>query len=60
MDYWVLNMYTLHLTPQQLQIIGSALGELPYKVVAALVEEMNRQIKDQEDKANVGVPEQTN
>ena len=38
---------TLTLTDQQLQIIGAALVELPYRMVAPVVEEINRQVTQQ-------------
>ncbi len=38
--------YTLTLTNQQLQIIGAALSELPYRVSAPVIEEINRQLAE--------------
>ena len=38
---------TLKLTPEQLAIIGGALGELPHKIVSALVADLQRQINEQ-------------
>ena len=43
-------MHTLTLTDQQLQIIGAALSELPYRVAAPVVAEINRQIAAQQPK----------
>lgn len=40
-------MHNLTLSDQYLNIIGAALGELPYRVVAPVVEEINRQIAQQ-------------
>lgn len=37
-------MIALTLTEQQLQIIGAALAELPYRVAAPVVAEITRQI----------------
>lgn len=36
--------YTLTLSEQQLQIIGAALAEMPYRVAAPVLDEINRQI----------------
>ena len=44
-------MYILTLTDQQLQIIGAALSELPYRVAAPVVAEINRQIAAQQPKS---------
>lgn len=41
-------MTTLTLTDQQLQIIGAALAELPYRVAAPVMEEIRRQIEAQQ------------
>lgn len=43
-------MYKLNLTKEQLVIIDRALTELPYRIVAPLFEEINKQIKEQEPK----------
>lgn len=39
----------LELTHEQLQIIGAALAELPYRVSAPLLAEINRQIAAQQE-----------
>ena len=39
--------FTLQLSQDQLLIINQALNELPYKAVAPLFDELNRQIKEQ-------------
>ena len=39
--------HTLTLTDQQLQIIGAALAELPYRVAAPVMAEIERQIVEQ-------------
>ena len=39
--------YTLTLTQEQLQIIAAALGELPMKHAAPIVQEINKQIAGQ-------------
>ena len=38
----------LELTQEQLQIIGAALSELPYRLAAPVIAEINRQIAEQE------------
>ena len=40
----------LELTQEQLQLIGAALNELPYRVAAPLIAEINRQITAQQSK----------
>lgn len=39
--------FTLTISHEQLLILDRALSEMPYKTVAPLLEELNRQIKDQ-------------
>jgi hypothetical protein len=39
--------YTLTLTQEQLQVIAAGLGELPMKIAAPLVQEINKQIAGQ-------------
>jgi len=39
--------YTLILTDNDLQVIGIALGELPFKVSSPLVDKLNKQIEKQ-------------
>lgn len=39
----------LELTQEQLQIIGAALSEMPYRVAAPLVAEINKQIAAQQE-----------
>ena len=41
-------MHTLTLNDEQMQIIGAALAELPYRVSAPVLAEINRQIAAQE------------
>ena len=41
-------MTTLTLTDQQLQIIGAALAELPYRISAPLITDIERQIMAQQ------------
>lgn len=49
-------MTTLTLTDQQLQIIGAALSELPYRVAAPVIAEINRQIAAQQEEAASAPP----
>ena len=41
------EQFTLTLTKRHLDVIGAGLGELPYRVSAPVVAELNRQIADQ-------------
>lgn len=41
--------YKIEITEQQLQILSSALGKLPFEVVAPLISELQKQINDQQD-----------
>lgn len=41
----------LDLTPDEINAIGVALGQLPFNQVAGLVAKIQQQIKDQEPKA---------
>ena len=43
----------LDLTQEHLQIIGAALAELPFRVAAPVIEEINRQIAEQAKAAEV-------
>ena len=40
----------LEFTHEQLQLIGAALNELPYRVAAPLIAEINRQLAAQQPK----------
>ena len=42
-------MVTLSLTDRHLQIIGAALAELPYRVAAPVMDEINKQIAAQHE-----------
>ena len=50
-------MNQLKLTDQQMQIIGAALAELPYRVAAPVIDEINRQIAAQEMEKEKEKPE---
>jgi hypothetical protein len=39
--------YTLTLTEQEVQVLGAALAELPFKVSSALITKIQSQINDQ-------------
>ena len=43
-----MKSYKFELTEQEVQIIGSALSELPYKVSAALLVKLQGQVNDQD------------
>lgn len=46
------------LTPEEVNIIGVALGQMPFNQVVNLINKLQQQIKDQESKAEpVDVPE---
>lgn len=40
--------YKIELTEQDLQILSAALGEIPFKIAAPLVEKLNKQIAEQQ------------
>ena len=40
--------YKLELTEQDLQILSAALGEIPFKIAAPLVDKLNKQITEQQ------------
>ena len=40
--------YKIELTEQDLQILSAALGEIPFKIAAPLVDKINKQIAEQE------------
>lgn len=42
--------YTLTLTEQHLQIIAAGLGELPMKIAAPMVQEIQKQVSEQAKK----------
>ena len=42
--------YKIELTEQDLQILSAALGEIPFKIAAPLVEKLNKQIAEQQVK----------
>lgn len=41
--------YTIKLSEQDFPALSAALGELPYRVAAPLVEKINRQIAEQQN-----------
>ncbi len=41
-------MIKLELTEQDLQILSAALGEIPFKIAAPLVDKLNKQITEQQ------------
>jgi hypothetical protein len=46
-----MNIFNLKLTPEQLQVISAALSEMPYRLAAPLIDEINRQLRQQQDEA---------
>jgi hypothetical protein len=40
--------YTITLQPQDLDILSAALGEIPFKIAAPLVDKLNKQITEQQ------------
>ena len=44
-------MYTLHLTQQQVQLIADALVQLPYRLVAQTIADIEKQVMESESKA---------
>lgn len=42
--------YQIEITEQQLQILSSALGKLPFEVVAPLISDIQKQITEQTKK----------
>jgi hypothetical protein len=40
--------YKIELTEQDLQILSAALGEIPFKIAAPLVDKLNKQITEQQ------------
>lgn len=49
-------MTTLTLNDQQLQIIGAALAELPYRVAAPVMADIERQIVEQQKQSPEEAP----
>ena len=45
-------MLTLNLTSQSLSVIGSALAELPYRLAAPVIDEINAQIARQTEQGD--------
>lgn len=43
-------MIKLELTEQDLQILSAALGEIPFKLAAPLIDKLNKQIAEQQVK----------
>lgn len=52
-------MYTLTLTKDQLNVIASALGQGPFNVVAPVINELQRQVTEQEQAAAAKAAEVT-
>lgn len=43
-----MKMFKIELTEQDLQILSAALGEIPFKIAAPLVDKINQQIAEQQ------------
>jgi len=43
-----MECFNLKLTPEQLQVISAALSEMPYRLAAPLIDEINRQLRQQQ------------
>jgi hypothetical protein len=42
--------YKIILTEQDLQVLSAALGEIPFKIAAPLIEKINKQLAEQQVK----------
>lgn len=47
----IMNTITLTFTQQQMQVLNSALMELPFKISAPVIQHINAEIQKQFDKA---------
>lgn len=52
--------YTLTLTPEQINIVGGALGEMPFRVASPVVQAINEQLAAADAKAAAELDEQRN
>ena len=46
-----MELFNLKLTPEQLQVISAALGEIPYRIAAPPINEINGQLRQQQEAA---------
>ena len=44
-----MTTFTITFTPQQLQVLNAALGEMPFRVAAPLIQHINAEIQRQHD-----------
>jgi hypothetical protein len=51
-----MEKYTFVLTPDEVSLVGQALGELPYKLSAGLITKLQRQANEQENAAKAPDP----
>jgi hypothetical protein len=51
-----MEIFNLKLTPEQLQIISAALVELPFKMAAPLIDEINKQLRQQQSESENDLP----
>jgi hypothetical protein len=49
-----MKTFNIQLTMEQWQIIGTALGDQPFKISAPIIAELNRQIQEQNKPELVG------
>lgn len=42
-----MQKFTITLTPEQLNLIGLALGKMPYETIASLIAELTKQVNEQ-------------
>lgn len=52
-------MHTLTLSDQHLHVIAAALAELPYRIAAPIVDEINRQVTAAMDASEVATAPET-
>lgn len=50
-------MFKLNLSAQQLQVINAALGEIPYRIAAPVVFEINKQLQSAQEQKQQGATE---
>ncbi len=50
-------MIKFELTEQEVQVVGSALGKMPFDTVAALIQKLNQQLVSQQTPAPVTTEE---
>jgi hypothetical protein len=51
-----MTIFNLQLTPEQLQVISAALLEMPFKMAAPLIAEINKQLRQQQSESENDLP----